>query len=433
MTREYEEVRNAVRDRIVDQLDYTRDIPDAEVLEMIDAGIVRAASERGLMVAEMKSMRQDIFHAIRRLDVLQDLVDDPTITEIMVNGPEHIFIERDGRVEELGQQFTSMERYQDCIQKIVAGCNRVVNESSPIVDARLPGGERVNVVLAPIALNGPILTIRRFPDVPITMDRLIRLGSITEYLAEYLATLVRARYNIFISGGTGSGKTTFLNALSYYIPEDERVITIEDNAELQIRHVKNLVTLEARNANVEGCVPISIRDLIKASLRMRPDRIVVGEVRGAEAIDLIQSLNTGHDGGLSTGHSNGPMEMLRRLETMVLMGMDIPIPAVRGQLASGIDILVHLGRLRDHSRKLLEISEVCGIGEDGEIRLQTLFRFEERGVENGRIVGAWRAENPLRNTGKLAVAGVALPEDTGAGHSGAAESGDSGCDIHHIL
>lgn len=433
MTREYEEVRNAVRDRIVEQLDYTRDIPDAEVLEMIDAGIVRAASERGLMVAEMKSMRQDIFHAIRRLDVLQDLVDDPTITEIMVNGPNHIFIERDGRVEELGQQFTSMERYQDCIQKIVAGCNRVVNESSPIVDARLPGGERVNVVLAPIALNGPILTIRRFPDDPITMERLIRFGSITEYLADYLATLVRARYNIFISGGTGSGKTTFLNALSYYIPEDERVITIEDNAELQIRHVKNLVTLEARNANVEGCVPISIRDLIKASLRMRPDRIVVGEVRGAEAIDLIQSLNTGHDGGLSTGHSNGPMEMLRRLETMVLMGMDIPIPAVRGQLASGIDILVHLGRLRDRSRKLLEISEVCGIGEDGEIRLQTLFRFEERGVENGRIVGTWRAENPLRNTGKLATAGLALPEDTGGCRPGTAESRDSGGNIHHIL
>lgn len=413
MNREYEEIRNTVHDRIVDQLDYTRDIPDAEVLEMIDAGIVRAAAERGLMVAEMKSLRQDIFHSIRRLDVLQDLVDDPTVTEIMVNGPDHIFIERDGRVEEIGQQFTSMERYQDVIQKIVAGCNRVVNESSPIVDARLPGGERVNVVLSPVALNGPILTIRRFPDDPITMERLVRFGSITEYLVNYLATLVRARYNIFISGGTGSGKTTFLNALSYYIPEDERVITIEDNAELQIRHVRNLVTLEARNANVEGCVPISIRDLIRASLRMRPDRIVVGEVRGEEAIDLIQSLNTGHDGGLSTGHSNGPMDMLRRLETMVLMGMDIPIPAVRGQLASGIDILVHLGRLRDRSRKLLEIAEVCGIGADGEIRLQTLFRFEEKGEENGRIIGTWQAVHPLRDTRKLAAAGLALPQGAG--------------------
>lgn len=413
MNREYEEIRNAVHDRIVDQLDYTRDIPDEEVLELIDTGIVRAASERGLMVAEMKSLRQDIFHSIRRLDVLQDLVDDSSITEIMVNGPDHIFIERDGRVEEISQQFTSMERYQDVIQKIVAGCNRVVNESSPIVDARLPHGERVNVVLSPIALNGPILTIRRFPDDPITMGQLIQFGSITEYLAEYLATLVRARYNIFISGGTGSGKTTFLNALSYFIPEDERVITIEDNAELQIRHVRNLVTLEARNANVEGCVPISIRDLIRASLRMRPDRIVVGEVRGEEAIDLIQSLNTGHDGGLSTGHSNGPMDMLRRLETMVLMGMDIPIPAVRGQLASGIDILVHLGRLRDRSRKLLEIAEVCGIGADGEIQLQTLFRFEERGEENGRIVGEWRAEHSLCDTRKLAAAGLAIPENAG--------------------
>lgn len=409
MNQEYEAVRKTVHDRIVDQLDYTRDIPDEEVLEMIDAGIVRAAADRGLMVAEMKSMRQDIFHAIRRLDVLQDLVDDPTITEIMVNGPEHIFIERDGRVMETGQQFTSMERYQDVIQKIVAGCNRVVNESSPIVDARLPGGERVNVVLSPVALNGPILTIRRFPDDPITMERLIRFGSISEYLAEYLAVLVRARYNIFISGGTGSGKTTFLNALSYYIPEDERVITIEDNAELQIRHVHNLVTLEARNANVEGCVPISIRDLIKASLRMRPDRIIVGEVRGEEAIDLVQSLNTGHDGGLSTGHSNGPTDMLRRLETMVLMGMDIPMPAVRGQIASGIDILVHLGRLRDRSRKLLEIAEVCGLGEDGEIQLQTLFRFEEEGEENGRIVGSWREVHSLRDTRKLAAAGITLP------------------------
>lgn len=414
MNREYEEVRNVVHDRIVEQLDYTRDIPDEEVLEMIDAAIVRAAAERGLMVAEMKSMRQDIFHSIRRLDVLQDLVDDTTVTEIMVNGPEHIFIERDGRVEELEEQFTSMERYQDVIQKIVAGCNRVVNESSPIVDARLPGGERVNVVLAPVALNGPILTIRRFPDDPITMERLIRFGSIPEYLAEYLKVLVRARYNIFISGGTGSGKTTFLNALSYYIPDDERVITIEDNAELQIRQVRNLVTLEARNANVEGCVPITIRDLIRSSLRMRPDRIIVGEVRGEEAIDMLQAMNTGHDGSMSTGHANGTMDMIRRLETMIVLGSaDIPMPAVRGQIASGIDILVHLGRLRDRSRKMLEISEVCGLGENGEVRLQTLFRFKERGEENGRIVGSWQEENTLRDTGKLVAAGLALPAGAG--------------------
>lgn len=414
MNREYEEVRNVVHDRIVDQLDYTRDIPDEEVLEMIDAAIVRAAADRGLLVAEMKSMRQDIFHSIRRLDVLQDLVDDSTITEIMVNGPEHIFIERDGRVEELEEQFTSMERYQDVIQKIVAGCNRVVNESSPIVDARLPGGERVNVVLAPVALNGPILTIRRFPDDPITMERLIRFGSIPEYLAEYLKVLVRARYNIFISGGTGSGKTTFLNALSYYIPSDERVITIEDNAELQIRQVRNLVTLEARNANVDGCVPITIRDLIRSSLRMRPDRIVVGEVRGEEAIDMLQAMNTGHDGSMSTGHANGTMDMIRRLETMIVLGSaDIPMPAVRGQIASGMDILVHLGRLRDRSRKLLEIAEVCGLSENGEVRLQTLFRFQERGEENGRIVGTWQEEHTLRDARKLAAAGLVLPQGAG--------------------
>lgn len=415
MSKEYEAIRKEVQDRIVERIDYTRDIPDEEVLELIDTGIVRAAADKGLGVAEMKSMRQDIFHAIRRLDVLQDLIDDPTITEIMVNGPDHIYIERDGRIEETGQRFTSMERYRDVIQKVVAFANRSVNEASPIVDARLPGGERVNVVLAPVALNGPSMTIRRFPDEPITMERLIELGSISRYLASYLQTLVKARYNIFISGGTGSGKTTFLNALSYSIPEDERVITIEDNAELQIRHVPNLVTLEARNANVEGCNPITIRDLIRASLRMRPDRIIVGEVRGEEVIDLIQSMNTGHDGGLSTGHGNGPRDMMERLSTMVLMGMDIPIQAVRGQLASGIDIMVHLGRLRDKSRRLLEIAEVCGLDDQGEILMRTLFRFNEKGEENGRILGTWRAECPLTNTRKLALSGITLPEPEDSG------------------
>ncbi|MBR2996270.1 MAG: CpaF family protein, partial [Lachnospiraceae bacterium] len=344
---------------------------------------------------------------IRKLDVLQELVDDPGITEIMINGTENIFIERNGKTTRYARRFTSRQKLEDVIQQVVAGCNRVVNESSPIVDARLENGARVNVVMAPVALNGPIVTIRRFPDKPIGMSDLIRFGSLSEEIASFLKKLVAAGYNIFISGGTGSGKTTFLNALSDFIPEDERIITIEDNAELQILHIPNLVRLEARNANIEGCVPISIRDLIRSSLRMRPDRIIVGEVRGAEAIDMIQAMNTGHDGSMSTGHANSAADMLSRLETMILMGMDLPVPAIRGQLSSGIDLIIHLGRLRDGSRKLLELSEVRGM-EDGRIRLCSLCSFEETEERHGKIFGTWKFKETLQNQEKLLRAGITL-------------------------
>ena len=290
----------------------------------------------------------------------------------------------------------------------MSACNRVVNESSPIVDARLGNGDRVNVVLPPVALNGPIVTIRRFPEKPIRMEDLLSLGSVPENIAAFLNCIVRAGYNIFISGGTGSGKTTFLNALSEFIPGDERVITIEDNAELQIRHIENLVRLEARNANVEGCRPIGIRDLIRSALRMRPDRVIVGEVRGSEAIDMIQAMNTGHDGSLSTGHANSARDMLARLETMVLMGMDLPLPAIRGQLASAIDVIIHLGRLRDRSRKLLEICEVTGM-ENGQITTAPLFRFHEQDEKDGKIIGVWEQAGELASRDKLAMAGVDCP------------------------
>ena len=273
------------------------------------------------------------------------------------------------------------------------------------MNARLSNGDRVNVVLSPVAVNGPILTIRRFPEKPIAMEDLIRLGSVSSETADFLTRCVRAGLNIFISGGTGSGKTTFLNVLTDCIDPKERVITIEDNAEMQIRRVPNLVQMEARNANVEGCRPISIRDLIKASLRMRPDRIIVGEVRGPEAIDMIQAMNTGHDGSMSTGHANSAADMLARLETMILMGMDLPVSAVRGQLASGIDLIVHLGRLRDRSRKLLEIAEIMGV-KDGQIVLSTLFRYTETGEENGKITGTWIKEKEIFHRGKFEMAGI---------------------------
>ena len=328
----------------------------------------------------------------------------------MVNGTDNIFVEKNGSIFKSESRFESEEKLQDVVQQIVASCNRVVNEASPIVDARI-SGSRINVVLNPIALNGPIITIRRFPENPFSMDDLINLGALSEYLKEYLKVLVKAGYNIFISGGTGSGKTTFLNALSNFIPKDLRLITIEDNAELQIRQVPNLVQLEARNANVEGCKEITIRDLIKSSLRMRPDWIVVGEVRGEETVDMLQAMNTGHM-SMSTGHANSAGDMLSRLETMVLMGMEIPLSAVRGQIASGIDIIVHLGRLRDRSRKLLEICELEKELDPltGKICVNQLFRFEENDVDKeGRIVGSWRKTGELKNTEKLVAAGFKLP------------------------
>ena len=400
-----EEIRDRVHSAVINRIDFTREIGDTEVLDLIDEELIRSRAENDLDIASMKALRQDLFHSIRRLDVLQDLIDRDEITEIMINGPERIFIEKGGGLTPYQGTFSSKEKLEDVIQQIVSACNRVVNESVPIVDARLPGGARVHVVLPPIALNGPIMTIRRFPDRPIGMEDLLRFGSLSPEIAAFLSRLVRAGYNIFVSGGTGSGKTTFLNAMSAFIPGDERIITIEDNAELQILHIDNLVRLEARNANVEGENEISIRDLIRASLRMRPDRIIVGEVRGGEAIDMIQAMNTGHDGSMSTGHANSAEDMLSRLETMVLMGMDLPVPAIRGQIAAAIDIIVHLGRLRDKSRKLLEICEITGI-ENGQIILSRLYAFRETGEENGKIIGTWDKKNPLENTTKLAMAGM---------------------------
>ena len=324
----------------------------------------------------------------------------------MINGKDHIFIEKEGRLKDLDIGFESVEKLQDVIQQIVAGCNRVVNEASPIVDARLPDGSRVNIVMNPVALNGPIVTIRRFPDKPITMERLLQMDSISPEAAEFLKCLVRAKYNIFISGGTGSGKTTFLNVLSHYIPPEDRVITIEDSAELQLQGRPNLVRLETLNSNVEGCREITIRELIRSSLRMRPDRIVVGEVRGAEAIDMLQCLNTGHDGSMSTGHANSGKDMLARLENMVLMGMDIPLMAIRQQIASGVDIIVHLGRLRDKSRRVLEITEVTGC-ENGDIKLNPLFLFEEEGEDSrGNIAGRLQKKGELFHENKLKAAGL---------------------------
>ena len=403
----YTSVRDSLQASITSRIDFSREVPDREVLDMIDSQLTLDAPPELLLftLEDKKKLRQDLFHSIRRLDVLQDLLEDTEVTEIMVNGPDKIFVEKAGELFPYPGGFSSAEKLEDVIQQIVGAANRVVNTASPIVDCRLQNGDRVNVVLAPAAVNGPILTIRRFPEQPITMEDLIRFGSVSEEIAEFLGRCVRAGLNIFISGGTGSGKTTFLNVLSDCVDPRERVITIEDNAELQIRHIPNLVQMEARNANVEGCRPISIRDLIKASLRMRPDRIIVGEVRGPEAIDMIQAMNTGHDGSMSTGHANSAADMISRLETMILMGMDLPVSAARGQLASALDLIVHLGRLRDRSRKLLEITEVLGI-DNGQLALSTLYRFTETGEENGKIVGTWNRENEIFHRFKFEMAGI---------------------------
>lgn len=410
MAKQADELKLRVRQRVIEDMDFSKDISDDEMLELIDKALFDEIRHLSISTNQRKQVRMQVFYSIRKLDALQELLDDPDVTEIMVNGTDNIFVEKNGSIFKSESRFESEEKLQDVVQQIVASCNRVVNEASPIVDARI-SGSRINVVLNPIALNGPIITIRRFPENPFSMDDLINLGALSEYLKEYLKVLVKAGYNIFISGGTGSGKTTFLNALSNFIPKDLRLITIEDNAELQIRQVPNLVQLEARNANVEGCKEITIRDLIKSSLRMRPDWIVVGEVRGEETVDMLQAMNTGHM-SMSTGHANSAGDMLSRLETMVLMGMEIPLSAVRGQIASGIDIIVHLGRLRDRSRKLLEICELEKELDPltGKICVNQLFRFEENDVDKeGRIVGSWRKTGELKNTEKLVAAGFKLP------------------------
>lgn len=394
------------RQRVLDEISTEESVSDEKVKEIIERVLLREGKERGLLLREREKMSRELFNALRKLDILQELIDDPDITEIMVNGTQAVFLEKNGRLFQWNRQFTSVEVLEGVVQQIVGRMNRVVNESSPIVDTRLPNGSRVNIVLPPVALNGPIITIRRFPEKTITMEDLIRFGSVTKEAADFLKILVQCGYNIFISGGTGSGKTTFLNALSDFIPEAERIITIEDSAELQIRNIPNLVRLESRNKNQEGSEEISIRDLIKSALRMRPDRIIVGEVRGSEAIDMIQCLNTGHDGSMSTGHANSGKDMLSRLETMILMGMDIPLGAIRRQLASGIDILVHLGRMRDRSRKVLEISEILDY-TDGEIVMQPVFSFREEGEQKGKVIGALVKKNRLFRREKLSAWGMA--------------------------
>lgn len=402
---QYDDIKKQLKEEILSGIDLSRDSDDKEISELIEKTILLRAREYRLSLSEKTMLSKELFYSIRRLDVLEELTDDPLVSEVMINGPNNIFVEREGHLFKWDKSFESEEKLLDVIQRIVAKCNRVVNESSPIVDARLSDGSRVNVVLPPVALNGPTVTIRRFPDKPISMDDLVRFGAISQEAVEFLNCLVKAGYNIIISGGTGSGKTTFLNALSGFIPNDERIITIEDSAELQIKGVNNLVRLETRNANVEGCREISIRDLIKSSLRMRPDRIVVGEVRGSEAIDMIQAMNTGHDGSLSTGHANSALDMLSRLETMILMGMDLPLSAIRGQIASGVDIIVHLGRLRDKSRKVIEIVEILGY-ENEKIETNTLYKFVEVGEKNGRIIGKLEKKEKLRQIEKLKAAGI---------------------------
>lgn len=399
-------MKTALRERILQTVDLSHDLSDEELLGFIDDTMLECAEGQSIGIQDKLWMRKEIFNSIRRLDVLQELVEDASISEIMVNGERQIFIEQNGRIRKWERCFESRQKLEEVVQQIASGANRIINEVSPIVDARLPDGSRVNIVLPPVALEGPIVTIRKFPEEAMTMERLLELGSLTKEAAELLKKLVRAGYNIFISGGTGSGKTTFLNALSNAIPREERIITIEDSAELQIKSIPNLVRLEVRNANVEGKNEITIRDLIKSSLRMRPDRIIVGEVRDAAAIDMLQALNTGHS-GLSTGHSNSPADMLSRLETMVLLGTDIPLVAVRKQLAGAIDIIVHLGRLRDKSRRVLEITEVLDC-VDGEIELNRLFCFEEEGqTEEGRILGSLkRCGAGLIRQQKLKAAGL---------------------------
>ena len=402
----YEQCRQTVEEGLRQKIDLSREVSDEEVREMIDEMVIHCSRQYALSLKDRQQLGREIFDAIRRMDILQELLEEEEVTEIMINGTQGIFIERKGRLFQWDKNFASKEKLEDVIQQIVAKCNRAVNEASPIVDARLENGARVNIVLAPVALNGPIVTIRRFPSHPIGMTDLLAYGSLTNEAARDLEKWVKAGYNIIISGGTGSGKTTFLNALSQYIPSTDRVITIEDSAELQLQGIPNLVRLETRDSKGEGTMAITIRDLIRSSLRMRPDRIIVGEVRGSEAIDMLQALNTGHDGSLSTGHANSATDMLMRLETMVLMGMELPLSAVRRQIASGVDIIVQLGRLRDKSRKVLEIVEITGY-EDGEIVTRPLYQFQETGTdEAGHVMGQLQMCNPLMHTDKLLAAGL---------------------------
>lgn len=396
-----------LKEEIYSRLDIGTEISDEQLYAVVDECIFEKSRSRVIAISKREKLRARLFNAIKKLDILQELLEDDDITEIMINGCNDIFVEKNGRITRCDIVFESRERLTEVAQKIAAMSNRIVNEARPIVDTRLDDGSRVNIVLPPAAIDGPVITIRKFYDEPLTIEKLISINSISKEAAEFLKKAVEARYNIFISGGTGSGKTTFLNALSNFIPKDERVITIEDSAELQIKGVNNLVRLEARNANAQGENEITIRDLIKSSLRMRPDRIIVGEVRGAEAIDMLQAMNTGHDGSLSTGHSNSTADMLSRLETMVLMGMQLPLDAIRKQIGSAIDIIVQLGRLRDKTRKVLEITEVY-TDENGLVRLSQLYKFcETEENKDGKVRGFLKKQNcELYNQSKMYNAGI---------------------------
>lgn len=396
-----DELVEKLKNQVILQMDMSRDMTDEEIEELIASAVSKEARKEMISVRQRVILETQIFNALRKLDVLQELVDNPQITEIMVNGPNHIFYEKAGRIYKFDGGFSSDDKMQDVIQQIVGRHNRVVNQASPIVDTRLSDGSRVNIVLSPISIEGSAICIRKFPEHPYSMDQLIEMGALSQEAAKFLEVLVEAKYNIFISGGTGSGKTTFLNALSQYIPDDERIITIEDSAELQLLNAENVVRLETRNANTEGVEAITIRDLIKTALRMRPDRIIVGECRGEEALDMLSAMNTGHDGSLSTGHANSCRDILSRLETMVIMGKELPIPAIRSQIASGIDIIVQLGRIRDKSRKVLEIAEVDGM-EAGDIRLRTLYKYEIDKNNKGKLV----VMNQLIHKEKLIAAGL---------------------------
>lgn len=392
-------------DQVMHRLDMTKETGEEELQEIIRHVIDEEGKREFLSLGEKIRISRELFNAFRRLDILQDLIEDDEITEIMVNGTENIFYEKGGRLYQTDRHFISEERLGDVIQQIVGEANRYVNETSPIVDARLKDGSRVNVVLKPVAVNGPVMTIRKFPSDAVTMRQLVWMGSLTKEAAEFIEKLVCSKYNIFVSGGTGAGKTTFLNAMSDYIPKEERIITIEDNAELQIQGVANLVRLEARGPNLEGEGAVTIRDLIRSALRMRPDRIIVGEVRGEETVDMISSaMLNGHSGSMSTGHANNPADMLRRLETMMMMGIDLPLQAIQRQIASALDIIIHLGRLRDKSRRVLQIEEILGFN-DGRIQTKTLYEFREEGMNDEKVKGCLVKVSGLENKDKLMAAG----------------------------
>ena len=395
---------NSIRNNLINKFDLTRNLSDEEIYSFIDNEIIETSRQQFISLTDKERLRYILFNSIRGYDVLQELLDDQNITEIMINGPDDIFIERNGLLEKSEIHFSSPEKLQDIIQQIVSEANRRVNEASPIADARLYDGSRVNIVLNPVALNGPAVTIRKFPDTPLSMNDLIQFGTLTHETADFLHLLVLSGYNIFVCGGTGSGKTTFLNVLSDFIPSSERVITIEDSAELQL-HIPNIVKLEARQANTDGKNEITIRDLIRSSLRMRPNRIIVGEIRGAEALDMLTAFNTGHDGSMSTGHGNSPRDMLRRIETMVLMGVDMPVSSIKGQqISSGIDIIVHLGRLRDRSRRVLEITEIADF-TDNEIILNPLYIFKESGSTQKVTGSLQKTGNSLKDITKIQMSG----------------------------